>query len=418
MTTSDTRSGVPLRRNRDFTLLWTGQACAEVGFSASVIAFPLVVLAATGSAAASGLVLAADAVAQFAVALPAGALVDRWDRKRVMLCCEAAQALALGTLVLALLGGAASLGHMVAVAAVLGACRALFEPAEDATLPALVPEPRLATAIAANTARSSVGQMAGTALGGVLFAAARWAPFLLDLLTHVVAFAALLFVRVPAREVRPAPLGRLGHEIAEGLRWVWRRPEIRVTALCAVVLNLFFAAFYLVVIVLAERRGTPPGEIGAMAAMLGGGGVLGALLAPRLHRRLSPHVAIAGVFWALTALTPLAALLDSGYQLGALFAVMALLAPTANTTILTHQLLLTPDRLRGRLSGAMALAVGASAALGPALGGLLAELATATTAVLACAAGMAAVTVLVTVNPTLRRYPARRDDPEREEPAP
>lgn len=397
----------PLARNRNFTLLWVGQGCAEIGFSASMLAFPLVVLAITGSAVASGLVLAADAIAQAVLALPGGALVDRWDRRRIMLVCEAVQVVALASLVVALVLDGATVIHLVAVAAVLGGCRALFEPAEDALLPALVPDTRLATAIAANSARSSIGQMAGTALGGVLFGLTRWAPFLLDLLTHVVAFTTLAFLRAPARRSAPAPPHRLWHEIGEGLRWLWQRKEIRVTTVCAVALNLFFAAYYLVVIVLAQRQGTPAGEIGVMAAMLGVGGILGALLAPPLHRRLSPHTAIAGVFWALAALSPLAILIDSGYLLGVLFAAMALLAPTANTTIITHQLLLTPDELRGRLSGTLNLAVGAASALGPALGGLLAETTTPTTAVLITAACLTVTAATVTVNRTLRHYPGK-----------
>ena len=326
-----------------------------------------------------------------------------------MLACEVTQAVAVASLVVALLLDRATVVHLAAVAAVLGGCRALFEPAEDASLPALVPEEQLAAAVATNSARSSVGQMAGTALGGVLFAVARWAPFLLDLLTHVIAFVMLLFLRMPAREVEPAPLRRLGPEITDGLRWLWRRKEIRVTTVCAVVLNMFFAAFYLVVIVLAQQRGTPPAEIGVMAAMLGVGGVFGALAAPWLHGRLSPHMAITGVFWVLTALAPLAVVVDSGYLLGVLFAGMALLAPTANTTIVTHQLLLTPDALRGRLSGTLNLAVGGAAALGPVLGGLLAESTSPATAVLISAAGLATTAVLVTVSPTLRRYPGRTD---------
>jgi predicted MFS family arabinose efflux permease len=404
-----------LARNRNFTLLWVGQGCAEIGFSASMLAFPLVVLAITGSAVASGLVLAADAVAQAVLALPGGALVDRWDRRRIMLACEVAQVVALASLVAALLMDGATVVHLAAVAAVLGACRALFEPAEDAILPTLVPDAQLATAVATNSARSSIGQMGGTALGGVLFALTRWAPFLLDLVTHLIAFTTLLFLRVPAREPTPSPRRHLGHEITEGLRWLWQHREIRVTTACAVVLNLFFAAYYLVVVVLAQRQGIPAGEIGVMAAMLGVGGVLGALLAPWLYRRLSPHAAIAGVFWALAALSPLAVFVDSGYLLGVLFAAMALLAPTANTTIITHQLLLTPDELRGRLSGSLNVAVGTAAAVGPALGGLLAETTTPTTAVLISAAGMATAAVLVTVNRTLRRYPRRA---EREEPTP
>jgi MFS family permease len=396
---------IPLSRNRNYTLLWTSQAMSEVGFNASLIAFPLVVLMVTGSAAASGLVLAVDAVAQLVVGLPGGVLADRWDRRRVMLCCEAAQVVAVASLAVALWRDVATVPHMVVVAAVLGACRALFEPAEDASLPRIVPESQLATAVSLNAARSSVGQMAGTALGGFLVAVGRWVPFAVDALTHAVAFVGLLFLRVP-----PSPPAERRHflrEVLDGLRWVLGRPEMRVTAWCAMTLNLFFSAYYLVIIVLAQSRGVPSGEIGVMAAMLGAGGVLGALIAPRLAALLSPHQAIAGVFWALTVLAPLAVFVSNGYLMGALFAGMALLAPTANTVITTYQLLRTPDALRGRLSGVMNVVVGTAAALGPALGGVLAELLPGSGAVLLCAGGIAVITVLVTVHPVLRAYPRK-----------
>jgi MFS family permease len=376
-----------------------------VGFNVSLIAFPLVVLMVTGSAAASGLVLAVDAVAQLVVGLPGGALADRWDRRRVMLCSEAVQAVAVASLAVALWQGIATVPHMVAVAAVLGTCRALFEPAEDASLPRIVPESQLASAVSLNAARSSVGQMAGTALGGFLVAVGRWVPFAVDAVTHAMAFVGLLFLRVP-----PSPPAERRHflrEVLDGLRWVLGRPEMRVTAWCAVTLNLFFSAYYLVIIVLTQSRGVPAGEIGVMAAMLGAGGVLGALIAPRLSALLSPHQAIAGVFWALTALAPLAVFVSNGYLMGALFAGMALLAPTANTVITTHQLLRTPDELRGRLSGVMNVVVGTAAALGPALGGVLAQLLPGPGAVLLCAGGIAVITVLVTVHPVLRAYPRK-----------
>jgi MFS family permease len=401
----------PLGRNRNFTLLWTGQAASEVGFSVAMIAFPLLVLAITGSAAASGLVLGVDAAAQLITGLPAGALVDRWDRKRIMLWCEAVQATAVGSLALALWWGEATIVHMVAVAAIMGVCRAMFEPAEDASLPRLVPDEQLPTAVALNAARSSTGQMAGTALGGVLFAIGRVVPFLVDLITHVISLVTLAFLRIPVRQVQPEPMRHIGREMAAGLRWVWGQRHIRVTALCAVSLNFFFNAFYIVIIVLAERRGVPAGEIGLMAAMLGVGGVLGALVAPALHRRLSPYVSIMAVFWLVTLLTPITIFARNGYLLGALFAGMAFLAPTANTTINTHQLLLTPDSLRGRLMGVMSVFVGGAAALGPAAGGILIEFVSGEAAVLWCAAGMAAISLLVTLNPALRRFPRHADDP-------
>jgi len=392
-----------LLRNRDYRLLWTGQMLAESGFHVSVLAFPLLALALTGSAAASGIVLSTMAAAQMLAGLPAGAVVDRCNRKAVMLGCEAAQAAAAGSLVAALWWGSATVVHMAAVAAVFGISAALFEPAESATLPLLMPEEQLPAAIAVNSARSSLGQLAGTAAGGFLFAVGRALPFLADTLTHTAAFLTLLPLRVPPRPGAPQdPRPRLGRDIAAGLRWVWGDPPIRVTMLCAGALNLFFSAFYIVVVVRAQAAGTPPGRIGVMVAMLGAGGILGALAAPALYRRLSPRTAVLLVFWALTALTPLTLLTPGGPPTGALFAAMALFPPLANTAIVTAQLLRTPDEIRGRLTSVIALIGGAAAAGGPALGGLLAAAVPTGQAVLVCAAGITAVTLLTTTNPTLR----------------
>jgi predicted MFS family arabinose efflux permease len=238
-----------------------------------------------------------------------------------------------------------------------------------------------------------------------LFAVGRVAPFAVDMAGHALAFCGLTFLRLPAREAARQPISQLHREMLEGLRWVWRERLVRVTTLCAVVLNLFFSAFYIIIIVLARHRGVPAGQIGVMAAMLGAGGLAGALLAPYLAEKLSPFLSIVSVFWILTVLTPVTIFLHNGYQLGALLFAMALLPPTANTTIMARQLLITPDDLRGRLSGALGLMAGGAGAVGPMLGGVLIGLVPGNDAVLACAAGMAVATALVTMSRTMRRFP-------------
>jgi predicted MFS family arabinose efflux permease len=394
---------VPLRRNRDFRLLWVGLVGSEFGSHASILALPLLSLAVTGSPALSGLVLSAMAAAQMTAGLPAGLLVDRYNRKTVMLGCEAAQALAAGSLALALCWGRAVPAHLVAVAVVFGAAAAMFEPAEAAVLPSLVPDEQLAPALAANAARTSLGQLAGASAGGFLFAAGRLVPFLTDALCHTVALGALSGLRVPPRPAHDGPRPHPLRQITEGLHWVWDEPRVRATTLCAGVLNLFFSAFYLVVLVRVRAAGTPDGQIGVMAAMLGAGGLAGALAAPVLYRRLRPRGALLAVFWVLAALAPLAALTTGGYLTGALFAAMALFPPAANTAVMTEQLLRTPDALRGRLTSVLAMVCGAAATAGPALGGLLTQAVPAGYAVVGCAAGMAAAAVLATASPSLRR---------------
>jgi predicted MFS family arabinose efflux permease len=395
----------PLSRNRNYQLLWGSRMLSGFGLSSAGIAFPLLVLAMTGSAAESGVVLGTIAATQLAAGLPAGVLVDRWNRKYIMVGCEAMLAAASVSLVVALIQHALTIPQIIVVAGVIGVCGALFSAAESASLPNLVQQRQVSTALAMNFARSSLGGVSGTAAGGFLFAISRALPFVADMVSHAVACCALIFLRMPTPPARPQPTGNLRREMLDGLRWVWDQRLIRVLSICALVLSFFFTAFYLVIIVLARRRGIPSGEIGLMAAMLGAGGVAGSLLAPHLHRKLSPFTSIASVFWVYTALVPTAVFIHSGYLLGALFFGIALLPPTANTTILTRLLLTTPDHLRGRLSGVIGLIVGGAAALGPMFGGILTELLPSTEAVLVCAVGIAAITAVVTASPTLRHFP-------------
>jgi MFS family permease len=394
-------TAIPLSRNRNYRILWGSQLLSVAGLSGSMIAFPLLVIGTTGSAVASGLVLGASAAAGLIAGIPAGALADRWNRRTIMLVCEAVYAIAVTSVVVACWSNVISVPHIVVVAVVMGICGALFDPAEEATLPRVVPAEQLPTGVAMNGARGYLGQLSGTALGGLLYAVSRWLPFAADAVAHAVSFVGLLFLRPPAQERKAAPIGRLYGEVVEGLRWVWGQRLIRAIVLCAVGLNFFFAAFYIIVILLTQQRGVPSAEIGVMAAMFGVGGVLGALVAPRLYKAVSPYLSIIGVFWALTLLTPLAIVVDNGYLMGVLLAAMAFLAPTANTTIGTYQLLLTPDGLRGRISGVMGVASGAAATAGPALGGVLVEVFAGEQAVLWCAI----VTVLATGSSTMRAFP-------------
>src|SRR4051812_48804057 len=91
----------PLRRNRDFRLLWIGQTLSELGGAVAGFALPLVVLAVTGSAFAAGVVMTTRTVVTLVLRLPAGALVDRWNRRAVMVIADAGRALAAATVVVA-----------------------------------------------------------------------------------------------------------------------------------------------------------------------------------------------------------------------------------------------------------------------------------------------------------------------------
>jgi MFS family permease len=171
---------VPLRRNRGFRLPWTGQVLSDTGSEAALIAYPLLILALTHSAAVAGAVGTVTLLVQLAIGLPGGALSDRLDRRRTMIGCDAVRAVALAAL------GALVLLHLVSwpvvlvVAIVDRGLGVLFDPAATAALPGIVADGQLEEAWAATEARSYAANLAGPALGGVLFGLGAAVPFLGD----------------------------------------------------------------------------------------------------------------------------------------------------------------------------------------------------------------------------------------------
>ncbi|MGH2507916.1 MAG: MFS transporter, partial [Ktedonobacteraceae bacterium] len=148
--TAPTQRLSSLWRNRDFMLLWSGQLVSSLGTQISQLAFPLLVLAITHSAAQAGIVGALRGLPFALLCLPAGALVDRWDRKKVMLICDTGRAIALGSVPIALWLNHVTIIQLSLVALVEGTLMTFFSIAEIACLPRVVPKEQLPTATAQN----------------------------------------------------------------------------------------------------------------------------------------------------------------------------------------------------------------------------------------------------------------------------
>ena len=142
----------PLNRNVDYLLLWGGQVVSTFGSTSTSVVYPLLVLAMTGSPAAAGTILALRSVPYLVLSLPAGALIDRWNRKRVMILCDGGRALAIATIPIALWLDALTIGQLGVVALIEGSLFVFFNIAEVAALPRLVPVGQLPQATAQNEA--------------------------------------------------------------------------------------------------------------------------------------------------------------------------------------------------------------------------------------------------------------------------
>src|SRR3954451_23547919 len=154
----------PLWRNRDFSLLWSRQVISTVGTRITSVAYPLLVLLLTGSPALAGVVGVAQTLPFLLLYLPRGGWAGRWDRRRTMIACELGRAVALGSVALtAVLGGVHAVGiaQLAAVAFVEGCLFVLFDLAERAALPRLVPPAQVPTAVAWNQARTQGADLVG-----------------------------------------------------------------------------------------------------------------------------------------------------------------------------------------------------------------------------------------------------------------
>ncbi|MEU5077361.1 MFS transporter [Streptomyces asoensis] len=379
---------VPLHRNRDFLLLWGGSAVSLLGSTATTIAYPLLVLAITGSPFAAGLAGFVTLLPALLLPLPAGALVDRWPRRRLMIWCDALRALGAAAIAVAAALDVLSLPLVLAVGFVEGALTVFHGLAAHAAVPNVVPKSQLSLALSRNEARGRAAVMLGTPLGGVLFGLGRAVPFLADALSYLVSLTGLLFIRKEFEAERSARAGSMGEQVREGLGWLWRQPFLRTTTLLVAGSNLMFRALFLVTIVLATDVGASSAGIGLMVGVAGGGGVLGSLAAPWFARRVTLGALVIGANWAWAVLMAVIAFSRDPFTLAAAYAAMWFVGPLWNVALGSYQLVITPDRLRGRVLAAMTTLSNGALPIGSLLGGLLLDSAGARTAALALAGWM------------------------------
>ena len=392
----------PLWRNRAYLLLWGGQAVSSVGGETSQLALPLLILSLTHSPTQAGLAGALRSLAYLLLGLPAGALVDRWDRKRTMIVCDAGRALALGSIPLALALGHLTMAHLYLVSLIEGTLFVFFGLAESAALPRVVAKAQLPAATAQNEVTGGVVTLVGPVLGGGLFGLARGLPFLVDAISYGASLLSLSWIRLPFQGERQPQVRQLGAEMWEGLIWLWRQPVVRALALLHGMLVLSTSGVTLLMLVIAEHRRAAPFAIGVMFGIGGLGGMLGALLGAQAHKRLRLGQIMVGAFWLFAVLWPLFAVAPSLLALGAILAAFWVVDEIYDVSQISYRLALIPDALRGRVNGAFRLVAFGCDALGIALTGLLLQQIGVPGTILCIEAVLLALAGAATLNRALR----------------
>lgn len=404
MSASPEQPASPLWRNRDYMWLWSGQVVSTLGSTASTILYPLLILALTDSPAAAGVAGALRAIPYLVLSLPVGALIDRWDRKAVMIRCDVGRALAVASIPLAIAFDALTVAQIYVVTLVEGSLFVFFNIAEVAALPRVVPAAQLPEATAQNEAGYGIANILGPPMGTALYQAfGRAVPFLADALTYCVSILSLM--RVKARfQVESAPRERdLWREVAEGLRWLWGNPLIRYMAFLTGGLNVINAAMPLLVIVLAKDVGASDAEIGLIFSFAGAGGILGSLIGGRIQRRFSFGQVIIGCMVTEALLFPLNAVMPSYVWLGVVAGAYYFVAPAYNVVQFSYRIALIPDGLQGRVNSTFRLIAFGFMPIGAALCGIALERLGSTAAVALFSALLMALAVATALNPHVRR---------------
>jgi MFS family permease len=348
-----------------------------------------------------GLLTAASTAAFALIALPAGALVDRWAKRRLMIWCDVARMVIIGSVPLAAVLGVLTLGQLYAVAVTAGVGTVFFDVAYQSYLPEVVDREHLVEANGKLGATQAFAQVTGPGLGGALtglLGAAR--ALAADSISYAVSVASLLAMNGDESAPRRGARGGLGgtvspqeqggsggdrppgttlrKEITEGLSFVLRHPVLRKIVACTGTANLFGSmAIALEIVFLVRVLRVRPADTGLLIAVASLGGVAGGLLAGRLGRRIGS----ARIIWYSMLvlglpqlLIPLAA---PGWRIAFFPVGMAFFSFAAvvyNVAQVSYRQAICPPRLLGRMNAAVRWVVWGTLPLGAVIGGALGAL--------------------------------------------
>ncbi len=369
----------------------------------SELAFPLLVLAVTHSPAQAGFVAALRALPATFFSLFAGVLVDRWDRKRVMLICDAGRALSLASIPIAFALGFLTIWQLYITAFLEGTLMIVFMLAKTTAISQVVTPQQLTTAVAQEEFVEGTTALVGPPVSGILYTLGMMLPFIADAISYIISIVTMLLIRTPFQQERISTRRKVWPEIAEGVLWVWHQPFILTMTLLMGAGAFVFSGNVLIVIILAQQQHASAFVIGLIFALGGIGSILGSLLAPRLEHRLTVGQSILLCRWYFVLSWPFYALAPFPLVLGAIEFGIGFVDPIEDVPYFSHRLKMIPDDLRGRVLSACRLFPGMLRPLGLALTGVLIQRIGIFPTIWLSWAWLFVITVIVTAIPQVRR---------------
>ena len=360
-------------KNRAFRILMAGSWVSMFGSRISTIAFPMLVLHLSGSPSVAGLVVFAAIVPSMIIYIPAGAMVDRLDSKRVLLVSEFGRGIAVAFVVVSLATDEPSVRMLIVVMVAEEILEIFSTLAERRYINCLVERGESSYAQACIEVRAHTVVLAGRPIGPFLFEISPILPFLADAASFV--FSVISLICIKGRRALPAhpddtagkPLHR---DIGDGFRWLYRDKHARITVALMACTTLIAQALIMIFLAEAHEQRMPTAAIGSILAASGLGGVAGSMLAGWLPREARKRwLQIQMCAWSAA----LAFLAASGGQsvpwVAAAMMVLGFTGAVGNVKFGTYLVQNVADNMIAKVSSiGQVMAIGACA-LGPALGG-------------------------------------------------
>ncbi len=368
-----------LWQHRDFMRLWIGQSVSRLGDQFTGFALPvLAVLALNPSAAEMGILAAAGTLPFLLFGLLVGVWVDRLRKRPVLIVGDLGRGILVGTVALLGFARLLQMSYLYVFAFAVGVLTVFFDIAYQAYLPVLVPRETLTDANSKLETTSSLAQVGGPSLAGVVVEVLTApAAMLFDAVSFLFSTGTLLRIRKPEPDPRAFRNGSISKDLREGLRVVLGEPRLRMIAGCTATSNFFSnVLFALFVLYAINELGFSPLALGFVQAIGAAGGVFGAILATRIAGRI-------GVGWAIIlgvafgsfvmipvplVTGPLAFWVISAGLAGALFGGLVY-----NINQVSFRQTIVPVRLQGRLNATMRTIVWGTIPIGGLVGGFLGE---------------------------------------------
>lgn len=367
--------------NSRFVKLWAGQTISLFGSNITILAIPLAaVTQLRATPTQMGIMQMAQYLPFLVFGLLAGVWVDRRARRPLLIISDIGRMLALGAIPLAAFTGWLSMELLYVVAFVIGTFNLLFEAAYAAFLPMIVPQQELPAGNSRLQTSAAAAEIAGPGLAGWLIQLAT-APFalLVDAASFLLSAVVLLRIRVDEPAASTPQRGAILPDLTAGLRAVLSNPYIRALTLCSASSNIFInmhLAIY--VLYLTRTIGFTPAQIGLLYSIGSVGGLLGAINAGPIARRIglgraviAETIAVGGAAIAI----PLLSLLDgSAFPLLAIaHGIWGFWLPVYIVNAASLRQIMTPNALLGRVTASSRFLSWGAATVGFVIGGVVAE---------------------------------------------